>query len=127
MDAVTRRASPPLSPRRAVPALLALAVLLLMPLPLEAAAPTPITGTSAKTELEGILSGLVNFFTGPIAMTVCIIAVVIAGIGYATSEGNKKQLLGVILGVSIALFAAQLVAYLGRDIATTTGVTIKLQ
>ena len=103
--------------RLRAPATLLLLAILMLAIPATALAGAA-AASQAEKDIESALEGIVNFFAGPIAMAVCIIAVIIAGVAYATTDGNKKQLFTVLLGVTIALFAAQLVTYLGRDIAS---------
>ena len=105
---------------RAPAALLLLALLALPATALAGAA------SQAEKDIEAALEGVINFIAGPIAMTVCIVAVVFAGVGYAATDGNKKQLMQVILGVLIALFAAQLITYLARDVAGGTAIEIDM-
>lgn len=105
----------------------ALAAALLAPAALPAQdPPDPSSSTNAAADtLEELLRNVVTFFTGPIAMTICIVAVVIAGVAYATTDGNKKQIFTVILGVCIALFAAQVISYLWTSTGASNDAAIQ--
>lgn len=52
-------------------------------------------------------------FTGPIAMALVLVAVVISGLVFAFSEGQgKRQMAGLCFGGAMALGAARFVAWL---------------
>ena len=72
-------------------------------------------GGGASMPWDGPLQSLINNLTGPLAKTLAIAAIVIAGLIMAFSELSEgaKRLVQGVLGVSVAIFAAQVLASLG--------------
>jgi type IV secretion system protein VirB2 len=67
-----------------------------------------------ETPLNQVLAS----FTGPVAQALCILSIVVLGFGFAFSEGGGglRRILGVLLGVSIAVTATSFgVAFFGFD------------
>lgn len=67
---------------------------------------------------EGPLNRVLTSFTGPVAQALCILAVVALGFSFAFSEGGggMRKVLGVLLGVSIAVTATTFgVTFFGFD------------
>ena len=66
---------------------------------------------------EGPLSQVLASFTGPVAKALCILAIVVLGFGFAFSEGGGlRRILGLLLGVSIAVTATSFgVTFFGFD------------
>jgi type IV secretory pathway VirB2 component (pilin) len=66
---------------------------------------------------EGPLSQILASFTGPVAKALCILAIVVLGFGFAFSEGGGlRRILGLLLGVSIAVTATSFgVTFFGFD------------
>src|SRR3984885_8874772 len=55
---------------------------------------------------EGPLNQVLASFTGPVAKALCILAIVVLGFGFAFSDGGGlRRVLGLLLGVSIAVTA----------------------
>jgi type IV secretion system protein VirB2 len=66
---------------------------------------------------EGPLNQVLASFTGPVARALCILAIVVIGFGFAFSEGGGlRRMLGLLLGVSIAVTATSFgVTFFGFD------------
>lgn len=66
---------------------------------------------------EGPLNQILASFTGPVAKALCILAIVVLGFGFAFSEGGgMRRMLGLLLGVSIAVTATTFgVTFFGFD------------
>jgi type IV secretory pathway VirB2 component (pilin) len=66
---------------------------------------------------EGPLNQVLASFTGPVAKALCILSIVVIGFGFAFSEGGgMRRMLGLLLGVSIAVTATSFgVAFFGFD------------
>jgi type IV secretory pathway VirB2 component (pilin) len=66
---------------------------------------------------EGPLNQVLASFTGPVAKALCILAIVVLGFGFAFSDGGGlRRILGLLLGVSIAVTATSFgVSFFGFD------------
>ena len=66
---------------------------------------------------EGPLNQVLASFTGPVAKALCILAIVVLGFAFAFSEGGGlRRILGLLLGVSIAVTATSFgVTFFGFD------------
>jgi type IV secretion system protein TrbC len=66
---------------------------------------------------EGPLNQILASFTGPVAKALCILSIVVLGFGFAFSEGGGlRRILGLLLGVSIAVTATSFgVTFFGFD------------
>ena len=66
---------------------------------------------------EGPLNQVLASFTGPVAKALCILSIVVIGFGFAFSEGGGlRRILGLLLGVSIAVTATSFgVTFFGFD------------
>ena len=74
-------------------------------------------GSSQALPWEGPLNQVLASFTGPVAKALCILAIVVLGFGFAFSEGGGlRRILGLLLGVSIAVTATSFgVTFFGFD------------
>ena len=66
---------------------------------------------------EGPLNQVLASFTGPVAKALCILAIVVTGFAFAFSDGGGlRRVLGILLGVSIAVTATSFgVTFFGFD------------
>src|SRR5579884_2930467 len=66
-----------------------------------------------ETPLNKVLAS----FTGPVAKALCILAIVVTGFAFAFSDGGSlRRVLGILLGVSIAVTATSFgVTFFGFD------------
>ena len=96
-----------------VPALVGAAMSIAMPNTAHAAA----DNGGQPLPWEGPLNQVLASFTGPVARALCILAIVIIGFGFAFSEGGgMRRMLGLLLGVSIAVTATSFgVTFFGFD------------
>ena len=96
------------------PAVAGVLTLLSLPRPTLAAA---AGGGGAALPWEGPLNQVLASFTGPVAKALCILAIVVLGFGFAFSEGGGlRRILGLLLGVSIAVTATSFgVTFFGFD------------
>jgi type IV secretory pathway VirB2 component (pilin) len=82
----------------------AVGVLLLVSLPAIAFAQSP---------WERAASNLATTFTGPLARSLALVAIVIGGLLFMFGEaGAKRQISGIVFGGGLALFATQFLAWL---------------
>jgi type IV secretory pathway VirB2 component (pilin) len=74
-------------------------------------------GGGAALPWEGPLNQVLTSFTGPVAKALCILAIVVLGFGFAFSDGGGlRRVLGLLLGVSIAVTATSFgVTFFGFD------------
>jgi type IV secretory pathway VirB2 component (pilin) len=74
-------------------------------------------GGAAALPWEGPLNQVLASFTGPVAKALCILSIVVIGFGFAFSEGGgMRRMLGLLLGVSIAVTATSFgVSFFGFD------------
>ena len=88
-----------------IPAIAGAAILMLVT-PGSALAAGGAGGGAAALPWEGPLNQVLASFTGPVAKALCILSIVVIGFGFAFSEGGgMRRMLGVLLGVSIAVTA----------------------
>jgi type IV secretory pathway VirB2 component (pilin) len=81
-----------------------LAVAALLTLPASALAQSP---------WERAAENLASTFTGPLARSLALVAIVIGGLMFMFGEGGaKRQISGIVFGGGLALFAAQFLAWL---------------
>ncbi len=67
----------------------------------------------AQSPWERAANNLSLSFTGPLARSLTLIAIVIGGLMFAFGEhGAKSQLAGIVFGGGLALFAAQFMLWL---------------
>ena len=81
---------------------IAVALILLAPLP-----------ALAQSPWERAADNLAVTFTGPLARSLALVAIVIGGLMFMFGEGGaKRQISGIVFGGGLALFAAQFLAWL---------------
>src|SRR3954452_22675231 len=79
-----------------------LALVLMAPLP-----------ALAQSPWERAADNLAATFTGPLARSLALVAIVIGGLLFMFGEGGaKRQISGIVFGGGLALFAAQFLAWL---------------
>ena len=67
----------------------------------------------AQSPWERAASNLEAAFTGPLARSLALVAIVIGGLMFMYGEGGaKRQISGIVFGGGLALFAAQFLAWL---------------
>ncbi len=67
----------------------------------------------AQSPWERAASNLETAFTGPLARSLALVAIVIGGLMFMFGEGwAKRQISGIVFGGGLALFAAQFLAWL---------------
>ena len=68
---------------------------------------------SAQSPWERAASNLALTFTGPLARSLALVAIVIGGLLFMFGEaGAKRQISGIVFGGGLALFAAQFLTWL---------------
>ncbi len=83
---------------------ISVAILLVVLAPLPALAQSP---------WERAADNLAATFTGPLARSLALVAIVIGGLMFMFGEGGaKRQISGIVFGGGLALFAAQFLAWL---------------
>ena len=71
------------------------------------------TSAGAQSPWERAASNLERTFTGPLARSLALVAIVIGGLMFMFGEaGAKRQVSGIVFGGGLALFAAQFLAWL---------------
>ena len=99
---VRRRASFRLGSRATAYVAMAVAILFVLP-----------TVALAQSPWERAASNLEATFTGPLARSLALVAIVIGGLMFMFGEGGaKRQISGIVFGGGLALFAAQFLAWL---------------
>jgi type IV secretory pathway VirB2 component (pilin) len=69
--------------------------------------------TFAQAPWERAASNLAATFTGPLARSLALVAIVIGGLMFMYGEGGaKRQISGIVFGGGLALFAGQFLAWL---------------
>ncbi len=67
----------------------------------------------AQSPWERAATNLEASFTGPLARSLALVAIVIGGLMFMFGEGGaKRQISGIVFGGGLALFAAQFLAWL---------------
>jgi len=67
----------------------------------------------AQSPWERAASNLELTFTGPLARSLALVAIVIGGLMFMFGEaGAKRQISGIVFGGGLALFAAQFLVWL---------------
>jgi type IV secretory pathway VirB2 component (pilin) len=66
----------------------------------------------AQSPWERAASNLERTFTGPLARSLALVAIVVGGLTFMFGEmGAKRQLAGIVFGGGLALFAAQFLVW----------------
>ena len=88
---------------KCIPLILVTAVLVLLPQIVSA----------QGSPWERAASNLERTFTGPLARSLALVAIVVGGLTFMFGEmGAKRQLAGIVFGGGLALFAAQFLVWL---------------
>src|SRR5262249_41915391 len=67
----------------------------------------------AQAPWERAANNLAQTFTGPLARSLALVAIVIGGLMFMFGEGGaKRQISGIVFGGGLALFAGQFLAWL---------------
>jgi type IV secretory pathway VirB2 component (pilin) len=67
----------------------------------------------AQSPWERAADNLAATFTGPLARSLALVAIVIGGLMFMFGEGGaKRQISGIVFGGGLTLFAAQFLAWL---------------
>lgn len=67
----------------------------------------------AQAPWERAANNLATTFTGPLARSLALVAIVIGGLMFMFGEsGAKRQISGIVFGGGLALFATQFMAWL---------------
>ena len=67
----------------------------------------------AQSPWERAAANLEGTFTGPLARSLALVAIVIGGLMFMFGEGGaKRQISGIVFGGGLALFAAQFLTWL---------------
>ena len=68
---------------------------------------------NAQSPWERAANNLATTFTGPLARSLALVAIVIGGLMFMFGEGGaKRQIAGIVFGGGLALFAAQFLTWL---------------
>src|ERR671937_361878 len=71
------------------------------------------TSAYAQSPWERAANNLATTFTGPLARSLALVAIVIGGLLFMFGEaGAKRQISGIVFGGGLALFAAQFLTWL---------------
>ena len=71
------------------------------------------TAVFAQSPWERAASNLERTFTGPLARSLALVAIVIGGLLFMFNEtGAKRQIAGIVFGGGLALFATQFLVWL---------------
>lgn len=73
----------------------------------------PASALAQQSPWERAASNLEQTFTGPLARSLALVAIVIGGLLFMFGEGGaKRQISGIVFGGGLALFAAQFLTWL---------------
>ena len=68
---------------------------------------------AAQSPWERAAANLETSFTGPLARSLALVAIVLGGLMFMFGEGGaKRQISGIVFGGGLALFAAQFLSWL---------------
>src|SRR5215813_2781343 len=72
-----------------------------------------VLGAQGGSPWERAAANLEATFTGPLARSLALVAIVIGGLMFMFGEGGaKRQISGIVFGGGLALFAGQFLAWL---------------
>jgi type IV secretory pathway VirB2 component (pilin) len=72
-----------------------------------------VTTAHAQSPWERAASNLATTFTGPLARSLALVAIVLGGLMFMFGEGGaKRQISGIVFGGGLALFAGQFLTWL---------------
>jgi type IV secretory pathway VirB2 component (pilin) len=75
--------------------------------------PDRVLAQAAQSPWERAASNLALTFTGPLARSLALVAIVIGGLMFMFGEGGaKRQISGIVFGGGLALFAGQFLTWL---------------
>ncbi|MBY0495039.1 MAG: TrbC/VirB2 family protein [Cyanobacteria bacterium] len=73
----------------------------------------PVAAFAQGSPWERAASNLEQTFTGPLARSLALVAIVIGGLLFMYGEGGaKRQISGIVFGGGLALFAGQFLTWL---------------
>ena len=73
----------------------------------------PVVLSAQPSPWERAANNLALTFTGPLARSLALVAIVIGGLMFMFGEaGAKRQISGIVFGGGLALFAAQFLTWL---------------
>jgi type IV secretory pathway VirB2 component (pilin) len=73
----------------------------------------PASAFAQQSPWERAANNLATTFTGPLARSLALVAIVIGGLMFMYGEaGAKRQISGIVFGGGLALFAAQFLVWL---------------
>lgn len=73
----------------------------------------PAIAAAQQSPWERAANNLATTFTGPLARSLALVAIVIGGLMFMFGEaGAKRQISGIVFGGGLALFAAQFLTWL---------------
>lgn len=73
----------------------------------------PTLASAQQSPWERAATNLEQTFTGPLARSLALVAIVIGGLMFMFGEsGAKRQISGIVFGGGLALFAAQFLTWL---------------
>ena len=73
----------------------------------------PAIAFAQQSPWERAANNLATTFTGPLARSLALVAIVIGGLMFMYGEaGAKRQISGIVFGGGLALFAAQFLTWL---------------
>jgi len=73
----------------------------------------PVFAQAGRSPWENAVTVLRNSFTGPIAVGLSLVAIVLGGLTYAYGEGHSKRTVaGIVFGVGMAIGAVNFMSWL---------------
>jgi len=72
----------------------------------------PANPFAQQSPWERAAGNLATTFTGPLARSLALVAIVIGGLVFCTAAGAKRQISGIVFGGGLPLFAGQFLLWL---------------